>query len=89
MADEQADFLGELKRRKVYRVGIAYVVVAWVALQFLDLVLENLNAPDWAMQSIMAVLAIGFPVVLVLAWAFDITRDGVRATPGTSRLFSS
>jgi TolB-like protein/Tfp pilus assembly protein PilF len=89
MADEQGDFLGELKRRKVYRVGIAYIVVAWVALQFLDLVLENLNAPDRAMQTIMAVFAIGFPVVLVLAWAFDISRDGVRATPGTSRAFGA
>ena len=88
MADEQDDFFGELKRRKVYRVGIAYVIVAWVALQFLDLVLENVNAPDWAMQTIMAVFAVGFPVVLVLAWAFDITRDGIRATRGTSRAFA-
>ena len=89
MADEQGDFFGELKRRKVYRVAIAYVVVAWVGLQFFDLVLENLNAPDWAMQSIMAVVAIGFPVVLVLAWAFDITPDGIKATPGRNRAFGA
>jgi TolB-like protein/Tfp pilus assembly protein PilF len=89
MRDEQGDFLGELKRRKVYRVAIAYVIVAWVALQFFDLVLENLNAPDWVMQSVMAVIAIGFPVVLVLAWAFDITPDGIKATPGRSRAFGA
>ena len=88
MAEEQGDFFGELKRRKVYRVAIGYVVVAWVALQFFDLVLENLNAPDWVMQLVMAVVAIGFPVVLVLAWAFDITQDGIKATPGRSRAFA-
>jgi adenylate cyclase len=78
MAESQPGFLQELKRRKVYRVAIAYIVAAWVALQFLDLVLENVNAPDWVMQMIMAVLAIGFPVALVLAWAFDITPDIYR-----------
>ena len=88
MTEKQGDFLGELKRRKVYRVAIAYVVVAWVALQFFDLALENFNAPDWAMQTIMAVAAIGFPAVLVLAWAFDITKDGIKAAPGMSRAFA-
>ena len=66
MADSRPGFLQELKRRKVYRVAIAYIVAAWIALQFLDLVLENVNAPDWVMQMIMAALAIGFPKILVL-----------------------
>ena len=88
MTDSQPGFLQELKRRKVYRVAIAYIVAAWVALQFLDLVLENVNAPDWVMQMIMAVLAIGFPVALVLAWAFDITPDGIKAMPAKSRAFT-
>lgn len=88
MADSQPGFLQELKRRKVYRVAIAYIVAAWVALQFLDLVLENVNAPDWVMQMIMAVLAIGFPVALVLAWAFDVTPEGIKADPAKSRAFT-
>jgi len=89
MTDEQPGFFAELKRRKVYRVAVAYVVVSWVALQFFDLVLENVNAPDWVMQVIMAVFAIGLPFALALAWAFDITKDGIRATPGGSnRVFS-
>ena len=88
MTDEQPGLLEELKRRKVARVAIGYVVAAWIALQFLDLVLENVNAPDWAMQSIMAIFAIGLPVALVLAWAFDITHDGVKATPGSKRAFT-
>jgi len=88
MTDQQTGFLAELKRRKVYRVAIAYVVVAWISLQFFDLVLENVNAPDWVMQLIMAVFAIGLPVALVLAWAFDITHDGIKATPGSKPAFT-
>ena len=89
MAEEQPGFFEELKQRKVYRVAIAYVVVAWVALQFLDLVLENFNAPDWVMQALMAILAVGLPVALVLAWAFDVSADGIRVTPGWSRAFTA
>ena len=88
MTDQQTGFLAELKRRKVYRVAIAYVVVAWISLQFFDLVLENVNAPNWVMQLIMAVFAIGLPVALVLAWAFDITHDGIKATPGSKPAFT-
>jgi TolB-like protein/Tfp pilus assembly protein PilF len=88
MTDEQPGFFAELKRRKVSRVAVAYIVVAWVALQFLDLVLENLNAPDWVMQAVMALFAIGLPVALVLAWAFDITDEGIKATGGSNRRFT-
>jgi TolB-like protein/Tfp pilus assembly protein PilF len=73
-----ASFLDELKRRNVFRVGVAYLVVAWVLLQLTDLVFENLNAPDWVMQVIMLMVAIGFPIALILAWAFEVTPEGVR-----------
>jgi len=88
MSGDRPDFITELKQRKVFRVAAAYVVVAWVALQFFDLVFDNINAPDWVMQLVMAVVAIGFPVALVLAWAFDVSRDGVRSAPGRSRAFT-
>ena len=87
MTDNQATFFTELKQRKVFRVAAGYVIVAWVALQFFDLVLENVNAPDWIMLSIMAVMAVGFPVALVLAWAFDVSSKGIRMVPGRSRAF--
>ena len=87
MAEERAGFLTELKQRKVTRVAITYVVVAWIALQFFDLVFDNVNAEDWIMQTVMAVVAIGFPVALVLAWAFDLSPDGIRKVPGRSRTF--
>jgi TolB-like protein/Tfp pilus assembly protein PilF len=87
MPENQLNFLTELKRRKVFRVAVAYVVIAWVALQFLDLVFENINAPDWVMLSVMAIMAVGFPVALVLAWAFDVSSEGVQTVPGRSRAF--
>jgi hypothetical protein len=73
-----AGLFEELKRRNVIRVGIAYVVAAWLVLQFSDLVLENIGAPAWVIQSIMLVLAIGLPITLIIAWAFELTPDGLK-----------
>ena len=56
----------ELKRRNVFRVGVAYIVVAWLILQFSDLVLENVSAPEWVIQVIMLGLAIGLPIAVFL-----------------------
>jgi len=78
----------ELKRRNVIRVGIAYLVAAWVLLQIADLVLENIGAPDWVMQALMLVLALGLPLVLLFSWAFELTPEGIKrekdVTPGES-----
>jgi len=71
-------FLKELKRRNVFRVAIAYVITAWLLLQVVDLVLENVNAPDLVMQVFMLALAIGFPLAIFFAWAFELTPDGVK-----------
>jgi TolB-like protein/Flp pilus assembly protein TadD len=71
-------FFTELKRRNVFRVGIAYAVAAWVLLQVVDLVLENITAPDWVMQVFMLALAIGFPITLIMAWAFEMTPEGLK-----------
>ena len=75
----------ELKRRNVVRVGIAYVVVAWLILQFSDLVLENLLAPNWIMQTIMLILAIGLPIALLFAWAYELTPEGLKTTKEVDR----
>jgi len=72
------NFLNELKRRNVFRVGIAYAVACWLLLQIVDLVLENINAPDWVMQVFMLALAVGFPIAIIVAWAFEVTPDGVK-----------
>src|SRR5210317_591144 len=71
-------FFEELKRRNVFRVAIGYVITAWLLLQVVDLVLENINAPDWVMQVFMLALAIGFPLAVFFAWAFEMTPEGVK-----------
>ncbi len=78
-------FFDELKRRNVFRVGIAYAVSAWILLQVVDLVLENITAPAWIMQIFMLALAIGFPVALIFAWAFELTPDGVKLEKDVDR----
>src|SRR5213594_1016292 len=74
-------FFEELKRRKVYRVAIAYVVASWALAQGLAQVLPVFDISNSVIRSVNVLLLIGFPVVLVLAWVFDITPQGIRATP--------
>jgi TolB-like protein len=71
-------FFNELKRRNVFRVGIAYAVASWVLLQLVDLVFEYITAPDWIMQVFMLALVIGLPLVLILAWVFELTPEGIK-----------
>ena len=68
----------ELKRRNVFRVGIAYVVIAWLLLQVSDVVLNNIAAPGWVFKAILLVLALGFPLILFFAWAFELTPEGLK-----------
>ncbi len=68
----------ELKRRSVFRVGIAYLVTAWLLLQVADLVLDNVPAPEWVMQILLLAVAVGFPIALLFAWAFEVTPEGVK-----------
>ena len=73
-----ASVWGELKRRNVVRVAIAYAVVAWLLLQVADVVLGNIGAPAWLFQAILLMLVIGFPVALIFAWAFELTSEGIK-----------
>ena len=75
-----AAFFSELKRRSVFRVGAAYAVVSWLILQVVDVALPRLGLPDWTITLILVLLLIGFPIALVLAWAFDLTPEGVKKT---------
>jgi serine/threonine-protein kinase len=76
-----AGFFDELKRRKVYRVAVAYVIASWALAQGLAQVLPVFDISNSVIRSVIALLLIGFPVVLVLAWVFDVTPQGIRATP--------
>lgn len=70
----------ELKRRRVFRVAIGYVIAAWLVAQVADLVADTYLAPVWVMQMIVTLLIVGFPVSLILSWAFDLTADGIKRT---------
>src|SRR5713226_1916927 len=77
-------FFDELKRRKVYRVAIAYIVAGWALAQGLAQVLPVFEISNSAIRVVIALLLIGFPVALVLAWVFDVTPEGIRATPSVA-----
>src|SRR5438477_9930401 len=74
-------FFEELKRRKVYRVAIAYAVGSWALAQGLAQVLPVFDISNSVIRVVIALLLIGFPVALVLAWVFDVTPQGIKATP--------
>ena len=71
-------FFDELKRRNVFRVGIAYGVAAWVLLQIVDLVLDNVAAPEWVMHVFMLFVGVGFIVSVIIAWAYELTPEGIK-----------
>ena len=70
--------LEELKRRNVFRVGVAYAVAAWVILQLTDVVGEILELPPWGGKLILLVIVVGFPITLFAAWAFELTPEGIK-----------
>jgi TolB-like protein/tetratricopeptide (TPR) repeat protein len=74
-------FFAELKRRKVVRVAVVYAATAFVVLQATELFTSGLGLPDWFFPAVTVLLILGFPVALVLAWALELTPDGVRVTP--------
>src|SRR5437868_9300741 len=71
-------FLTELKRRKVYRVAVAYAIVAWLLIQAASILFPTFEAPPWVMKVFVTAVILGFPVALILAWAFELTPEGIR-----------
>jgi TolB-like protein len=71
-------FFAELKRRNVFRVGAAYAVVAWLLVEVSDTIFPRLGLPDWTVTFVIALLLLGFPLALLLAWAFELTPEGVK-----------
>jgi TolB-like protein/Flp pilus assembly protein TadD len=86
---DPATFFTELKRRKVYRVAVAYAIVAWLLIQAASILFPTFEAPPWVMKVFVTAMILGFPVALILAWAFDLTPEGIRrehdAAPGESK----
>ena len=74
------NFFSELKRRNVYKVAVAYTVVAWLLIQAASILFPTFEAPGWVMKIFVAIIAAGFPIALVLAWAFELTPEGLKRT---------
>ena len=77
-------WFGELRRRKVFRVAAVYLVAAWLAIQVAATVFEPLGLPAWSLRLVIVAAALGFPIVCVLAWIFDITAKGIKRTPAAA-----
>ncbi len=85
------NFFAELKRRKVFKVGAAYLVVAWLVVQAASIGFPAFDAPPWVLRVFILVSLLGFPIAVVMAWMFDLTPGGVKldaSTSGSKRLFA-
>src|SRR5438105_825177 len=73
---EKPSFFAELKRRNVYKVAVAYAVVGWLLVQVATQVFPFLEIPNWVVRLVIALVAIGFPIALLIAWAFELIPEG-------------
>src|SRR5438045_9761711 len=74
------NFFGELKRRNVYKVAVAYAIVGWLLVQVATQVFPFFEIPNWAVRLIVLLIVIGFPIALTIAWAFELTPEGLKRT---------
>jgi two-component sensor histidine kinase len=72
------NFFAELKRRNVYKVAVAYTIVAWLLMQIASQIFPFFDIPNWAVRFVVLLLILGFPVALILAWAFELTPEGIK-----------
>jgi hypothetical protein len=77
---DKPSFFAELKRRNVYKVAVAYAVVAWLLIQIATQVLPFFEIPNWGVRLVVLLIAVGFPIALVIAWAFELTPEGIKRT---------
>jgi hypothetical protein len=75
---KSGNFFAELKRRNVYKVAVAYAIVGWLSIQIATQVFPFLEIPNWVVRLVIAAVAIGFPIALVIAWAFELTPEGIK-----------
>jgi TolB-like protein len=81
-------FFDELKRRNVFRVGVAYGIAGWVLLQIADLVLEAIEAPAWVLKALLLLIVLGFVAAIVIAWAYEMTPEGIKKESDVDRTAS-
>ena len=85
MSGNDGSFFAELKRRNVYRVGLAYAIASWLFLQALDLIVSLADAPDWIGKLFLGLLLVGLPIVLILSWVYELTPEGIKREKDVDR----
>jgi TolB-like protein/Tfp pilus assembly protein PilF len=88
MSERKSSFFVELKRRNVYKVAIAYAIVAWLLIQAASILFPTFEAPAWVMKVFVTAIILGFPVALIFAWAFEITPEGIKRAEDVSPEYS-
>ena len=78
------EFVRQLRKRGIIKVGIAYLVISWLIMQLADVTFPLLQLPDWTITLVLVLLILGFPIALVMAWAYEITPDGIQRDPADS-----
>src|SRR5438874_6753843 len=86
---EKPSFFSELKRRNVYKVAVAYAIVGWLLVQVATQVFPFLEIPNWVVRLVIALVMIGFPIALVIAWAFEATPEGIKRTEDVDALLAT
>ncbi len=81
--------IAELKRRNVFRVAVAYAIVAWLLLEVASVIFPGLHLPDWTLTFLIVVILAGFPLALILAWAFELTPEGIKRDAEVDRTEST
>src|SRR5438067_9065648 len=82
---EERSLFAELKRRNVYKVAVAYVVISWLLIQAASILLPTFEAPSWVMKVFVVLLALGFILAVFVSWAFEATPEGLKRTGDVSR----
>jgi TolB-like protein/Tfp pilus assembly protein PilF len=85
---DKPSFFAELKRRNVYKVAVAYAIVGWLLIQVATATFPVLEIPNWAIKLVIALVLLGFPIALILAWAFELTPEGIKLTESADELSS-
>src|SRR5256885_7737627 len=83
------NFFGELKRRNVYKVAVVYAIVGWLLVKVATQVFPFLEIPTWVVRLVIALVAVGFPIALFIAWAFELTPEGLKRTEDVDRATSA
>src|SRR5947208_15168527 len=81
------NFFGELRRRNVYKVAVGYAVVGWLLIQVATQVFPFFDFPNWCVRLAVLLIVVGFPIALVVAWAFELTPGGIKRTEEADRVY--